>query len=123
MAEQNHVGSMAGGSQLRERPSAKPLDLHSAEDAKERVLELNRQEENDDKDDSKKRTYGRTPDGTGMLLYAKISVNTMAAPFNAAPFLRVFVLTPATQSSSCRTLMTWSPSCSRPRNPRTCPTL
>lgn len=85
MAESNHSGSIADGSQLRERPSAKPLHLHSSQDAKERVLELNKQEENEDKDDSKKRTYGRTPDGTGMLLHARILVNTMTASFNLKP--------------------------------------
>jgi hypothetical protein len=59
-------GSKAGDSQLRERPSAKPLHLNNADDAKQKVLELNDQEDKNQKDDSKKRTYGRTPDGTGM---------------------------------------------------------
>ena len=59
--------SRADDSQLRERPSAKPLHLHSAETAKQRVLELNDQEDKEQKDQEKKRTYGRTPDGTGML--------------------------------------------------------
>lgn len=87
MAESKPGGSLADGSQLRERPSAKPLHLRSAEEAKERVLELNQQEENASKDDSKKRTYGRTPDGTGMLLYAKISVYTIAASLALDPVL------------------------------------
>jgi len=61
--------SKADGSQLRERPSAKPLHLNNSDDAKQKVLELNDQEDKDHKnDDSKKRTYGRTPDGTGMSL-------------------------------------------------------
>ena len=59
--------SRADGSQLRERPSAKPLHLNNSDDAKQKVLELNDQEDKHHKnDDSKKRTYGRTPDGTGM---------------------------------------------------------
>jgi phosphatidylethanolamine N-methyltransferase len=75
MAEVNHNGARADGSQLRERPSAKPLHLHNSEDAKERVLELNKQEEKDGKHDSKKRTYGRTPDGTG------VSASTLPCPY------------------------------------------
>lgn len=58
-------GSSADDSQLRERPSAKPLHLNNADDAKQKVLELNDHEDKNHKDDSKKRTYGRTPDGTG----------------------------------------------------------
>lgn len=58
-------GSRADGSQLRERPSAKPLHLQKSDDAKQKVLALNDQEDRDHKDDDKKRTYGRTPDGTG----------------------------------------------------------
>ena len=63
-------GSQADGSQLRERPSVKPLHLHKSDDVKRKVLELNDQEDRDSKDDKDKRTYGRTPDGTGMLVYA-----------------------------------------------------
>jgi phosphatidylethanolamine N-methyltransferase len=58
-------GPQADDSQLRERPSAKPLHLNNADDAKQKVLELNDQEDKNHKDDGKKRTYGRTPDGTG----------------------------------------------------------
>lgn len=65
----------ADGSQLRERPSAKPLHLHNSDDAKERVLELNDQEDRAHKDEEKKRTYGRTPDGTGMLSYCNFTCN------------------------------------------------
>jgi phosphatidylethanolamine N-methyltransferase len=59
--EANGTGS--GG--LHERPSAKPLHLHNADSAKQKVLALNEQEDRDHKDDARKRTYGRTPDGTG----------------------------------------------------------
>lgn len=56
---------MADGSQLRERPNAKPLHLNNADDAKQKVLQLNDEENKKHKGDaSKKRTYGRTPDGT-----------------------------------------------------------
>lgn len=53
------------GSRLRERPSAKPLHLRNSDDAKQKVLELNEEEEKEHTDDSGRRTYGRTPDGTG----------------------------------------------------------
>lgn len=59
----------ADGSRVRERPSVKPLHLHNSDDAKQRVLELN--EEEDSKNGKEKRTYGRTPDGTGTLLRAR----------------------------------------------------
>ncbi|CAO2654629.1 Nn.00g113620.m01.CDS01 [Neocucurbitaria sp. VM-36] len=61
-------GSKADSSQLRERPSAKPLHLHKSDDAKQKVLELNDQEDRDCKDDKDKRTYGRTPDGTVFIV-------------------------------------------------------
>jgi phosphatidylethanolamine N-methyltransferase len=67
MAEVNHNGTEADSSQLRERPSAKPLHLHNSDDAKQRVLELNEQEEKHGQDEDKKKTYGRVPDGTGKL--------------------------------------------------------
>jgi phosphatidylethanolamine N-methyltransferase len=57
-------GPEANGS-LRERPSAKSSHLHNADSAKEKVLALNAQEDRDHKDNGSKRTYGRTPDGTG----------------------------------------------------------
>jgi len=56
----------AEGNRLRERPSAKPLQLHNSDDAKHKVLELNEQESKASKQNGQKRTYGRTPDGTGM---------------------------------------------------------
>jgi len=64
MADINHDGPKADGSQLRERPSAKPLHLNNSEVAKQKVLELN-QEEEDNKHEEKRKTFGRTPDGTG----------------------------------------------------------
>lgn len=56
-------GPRADSSQLRERPTAKPLHMHDSDSAKQKVLELNEQE--DSKDEREKKTYGRTPDGTG----------------------------------------------------------
>jgi hypothetical protein len=69
MAQGNPNGSEADSSQLRERPSAKPLHLHNPDDAKQKVLELNEQEDKDGKDEDKKKTYGRVPDGTGKPSY------------------------------------------------------
>ena len=61
----HHHDAPADGSRLRERPSARPLHLHNSDDAKQRVLELNEQEDKVHADGREKRTYGRTPDGTG----------------------------------------------------------
>jgi hypothetical protein len=63
MADVNN-GPKADGSQLRERPSAKPLHLDNSANAKQKVLELNREEE-DNKNEEQRKTFGRTPDGTG----------------------------------------------------------
>lgn len=48
---------------LRERN--KPIRTDTAEDARKAVLELNAVEENADKNEEDKKTFGRTPDGTG----------------------------------------------------------
>lgn len=53
----------ADGSQLRERPSVKPMRMRDSDAAKQKVLELNEQE--DSKGEREKKTYGRTPGGTG----------------------------------------------------------
>ncbi|KAF1955817.1 phosphatidylethanolamine N-methyltransferas-like protein [Byssothecium circinans] len=55
-------------SQLRERPSAKPLHLHNPDDARQKVLELNDDRGKERKDAADKRTYGRTPDGTVFIV-------------------------------------------------------
>lgn len=67
MADLHGVGGgvNADNSHLRERPSVKPLHLHRPDDAKERVLKLNSQEEAENKSEGDRRTYGRTKDGTG----------------------------------------------------------
>lgn len=96
----------AAGSGLRERPTARPLHIDNAEDARRKVLELNEEEEKEHADGSEKRTYGRTPDGTG---------ESAPAPTPAPPTL-------TRQSSSCRRHTTWFPSFSRRPSPRTCPT-
>lgn len=59
----------ADGSQLRERPSAKPMHMPDSDAAKQKVLELNEQE--DSKSEREKKTYGRTPDGTGKYRYCQ----------------------------------------------------
>lgn len=59
-----HASDNAEGSRVRERPSAKPLHLHNSDDARQKVLQLN-EEEDKGHGGGEKRTYGRTPDGTG----------------------------------------------------------
>lgn len=66
----------ADGSQLRERPSAKPLQMHDSDAAKQKVLELNEQE--DSKSEREKKTYGRTPNGTGKYRPCQSMLNTSA---------------------------------------------
>lgn len=67
MAEANgHAGLDASG--LRERlpkQTDAPLQAESVETAQDVVKQLNRQEEEQGKDEKEKKTYGRTPDGTG----------------------------------------------------------
>ena len=58
----------AEGSRRRDLPSAKPLHLHNSDDARQKVLELNEEEDKGRDNGRQKRTYGRTPDGTGMYL-------------------------------------------------------
>jgi hypothetical protein len=75
-----NTGGRVEGSKLRERPSVKTLHLQSSDDAKHKVLALNEQEEKEHKDDDqKKRTYGRTPDGTGTWAGAVSSMSLKTA--------------------------------------------
>lgn len=63
--DHDHDGQ-AEDSRLRERPSAKPHHARQhSDDAKQRVLALNEQEDKGHEDGREKRTYGRTPDGIG----------------------------------------------------------
>lgn len=48
---------------LRQRKM--PPQATSAADAREAVLEMNTREEKNDKPDGERKTFGRTPDGTG----------------------------------------------------------
>jgi hypothetical protein len=61
-------------SQLRERPTARPLHLENSDDARQKVIDLNEDEDKTHIDDGEKRTYGRTPDGTGTYIYWRSSV-------------------------------------------------
>lgn len=61
-------GHAVDASGLRERLLQKPdapQQASSAESAHEAVKELNTREANNGKDEKDKKTYGRTPDGTG----------------------------------------------------------
>lgn len=46
-----------------------PVQANSAEEARKAVLQLNALEDDTDKMDGDKKTFGRTPDGTGKHLY------------------------------------------------------
>ena len=50
---------------LPQRPEA-PQKAESVETAQDAVKQLNEQEPKQNKDDKEKKTFGRTPDGTGM---------------------------------------------------------
>ena len=50
---------------LPQRPEA-PQKAESVETAQDAVKQLNEQESKQDKDEKEKKTFGRTPDGTGM---------------------------------------------------------
>lgn len=55
-------------SELRERhrsTSSTSQARYASADARRKVLELNQAEEDSNKDEKDKRTYGRTPNGTG----------------------------------------------------------
>jgi phosphatidylethanolamine N-methyltransferase len=56
------------GSRQRGRPTEKPLHLDNADDARQRVLQLNDDEDKDHSNGGEKRTYGRTPDGTVFIV-------------------------------------------------------
>jgi phosphatidylethanolamine N-methyltransferase len=69
MEDASHSTSIGGGG-VRERPAAKPLHLHGSDDARQKVIDLNEQEAKDH-EHGPKRTYGRTPDGTGTLTWRR----------------------------------------------------
>lgn len=56
---------MEDANELRQRLPQQPALPRQAKDAKQAVTDLNEDEAKSSKNDSEKRTYGRTPDGTG----------------------------------------------------------
>lgn len=54
-----------------------PIRARSEDEARNAVLELNAQEERTTKDEKDRKTFGRTPDGTGRISI-DISVTTLA---------------------------------------------
>ncbi|KAH7130120.1 phospholipid methyltransferase-domain-containing protein [Dendryphion nanum] len=64
----NSSATRTDESRLRETPSAKLKHLVNSDDARQRVLELNEEEERGNKHGGEKRTYGRTPDGTVFIV-------------------------------------------------------
>jgi phosphatidylethanolamine N-methyltransferase len=59
----NPSSADAATESLRKRNT--PIRAHSKEDARRAVLELNALEEKEVKDDKDRKTFGRTPGGTG----------------------------------------------------------
>ena len=62
MAKDASVNSATEG--LRKRPNA-PIRAATQGEARQAVLQLNALEEKSAKDEKDKKTFGRTPDGTG----------------------------------------------------------
>ena len=61
-------GGAATDNELRHRlpqQPAKPQQARTVDEARKAVVELNAAEDSADKDESEKRTFGRTADGTG----------------------------------------------------------
>lgn len=54
-----------------------PIHANTEEDARQAVLQLNALEEKSAKDEKDRKTYGRTPDGTGM--YPSCNLTTEGA--------------------------------------------
>jgi hypothetical protein len=91
MAPTDAIGPDA--SQLRERLPQNPSKSHqtaSAEAAKQTVAELNAAEAKR-QDGQEKRTYGRTPDGTGTLEYLlsnQATYSSIDSQCHAEPFFK-----------------------------------
>jgi len=60
---------VADTSELRYRLPQEPAIPRQASDPQQTVADLNKDEKKSSKDDNNKRTYGRTPDGTGMMMH------------------------------------------------------
>ena len=61
----NAFGVALNADNLRERNVL--VRAHTDDDAKKAVLELNANEERTHKDEQNRKTYGRTPEGIGLL--------------------------------------------------------
>lgn len=69
MAETSQDAGAVEDAELRRRlpqQPAVPQQAHSVDAARQAVVDLNNAEEHAEKDEKEKRTYGRTPNGTGM---------------------------------------------------------
>lgn len=61
-----------------------PTQANSADDVRKTVLELNTVEEKNDKLDGERKTFGRTPDGTGKYCGPKITSSLYTARISLA---------------------------------------
>lgn len=107
-----------------------PTQVRSEDEARNAVLELNAQEERTTKDEKDRKTFGRTPDGTGRTS-GIIAVHTLDRlglrrphqPRHKSPrglcFLDV-VADHEMQFLPCHSLTTWCHSYCPHQNPKTC---
>lgn len=132
------TSSGVSGSELRHRlprNPEKPQQAESIDVARDAVVELNSAEEGSDKDEKEKRTFGRTPDGTGkfgaavcqsklMRLLNTLEMQKWAAfPIQDGILLENGVmLTAYDQYSLFLRPTTWCLNSSFPTSPRTSPT-
>ena len=94
--------SQSAAEGLRQRNA--PLRANTSEEARQTVLDLNAAEETSDKLEKDRKTFGRTPDGTG--------TSTPCDPSSSD-------LLTSSQSSLCLSHMTWSRNCCRPQSLKT----
>jgi hypothetical protein len=102
--------------QLRERLSSNSGQAKATQSAKEKVLELNGKEAERGDEKKEKKTYGRTPDGTGTLHRCQLDISH---PINWETTSIDQRLMDFVQSLPSRIPTTWSLSSSRPRSQRT----
>jgi hypothetical protein len=107
-----------------------PIQARSEDEARNAVLQLNAHEERTSKDEKDRKTFGRTPDGTGRTSYDITRQSSYLYPTrhcccNSHNTLRTFwtacfSANCLTQSSRCLSLTIWCRSSCLHLSPRTC---
>ena len=98
-----------------------PIQARSEAEARNTVLELNAHEERTTKEEKDRKTFGRTPDGTGrtsivIMVYiirpqASKTIPNIAKRFFCELCFEDVITDVEMQSLLCLSLMTWCPSC------------